>query len=276
MAPFFPGATRKEQEEASRVLVVKLRMKAKILRSCVSRVSLMSDVFTNVGFWGSGAALWQRGCGHLLTVRPGQWAARMYWFVMKHHARPRWPWPVSVSSGCCLRPSSPATGRRSVAAAAHRAVSVSPWNRAGLWAWLMRALEPSRGKRKLSHSVVPDSLRLCGLWPARLFLSMGFSRQEHWSGLPFPSPGDLPDPGIKLRSPALWADSLPSEPQGNPGQSGGKLCPRNGAQASGQGKQGPLQVLPGPGHFLPPPLGVMASDQQWCQQADLVLRERAK
>ena len=34
-------------------------------------------------------------------------------------------------------------------------------------------------------------------------LSMGFSRQEHWSGLPFPSPGDLPDPGIEPRSPAL-------------------------------------------------------------------------
>ena len=41
--------------------------------------------------------------------------------------------------------------------------------------------------------------------------SKGFSRQEHWSGLPFPSPGDLPDPGIKPRSPALQADSLPSE-----------------------------------------------------------------
>ena len=41
---------------------------------------------------------------------------------------------------------------------------------------------------------------------------MEFSRQEYWSGLPFPSPGDLPDPGIKPRSPALQADSLPSEP----------------------------------------------------------------
>jgi len=40
---------------------------------------------------------------------------------------------------------------------------------------------------------------------------MGFSRQEYCSGLPFPSPGDLPDPGIKLRSPALQADALPSE-----------------------------------------------------------------
>ena len=45
-------------------------------------------------------------------------------------------------------------------------------------------------------------------------LSMGFSRQEYWSGLPFPSPEDLPDPGIEPRSPALQADSLPSELQG--------------------------------------------------------------
>ena len=45
-------------------------------------------------------------------------------------------------------------------------------------------------------------------------LSMGFSRQEYWSGLPFPSPGDLPHPGIKLRSPALQADALTSEPPG--------------------------------------------------------------
>ena len=41
-------------------------------------------------------------------------------------------------------------------------------------------------------------------------LSMGFSRQEYWSGLPFPSPGDLPDPGIEPESPALGADALPS------------------------------------------------------------------
>ena len=45
---------------------------------------------------------------------------------------------------------------------------------------------------------------------------MEFSRQEYWSGLPFPSPGDLPDPGIKPRSPALWADTLPAEPPGKP------------------------------------------------------------
>ena len=46
--------------------------------------------------------------------------------------------------------------------------------------------------------------------------SMGFSRQECWSGLPFPSPGDLPDPGIEPGSHALQADALPSEPPGKP------------------------------------------------------------
>ena len=44
--------------------------------------------------------------------------------------------------------------------------------------------------------------------------SMGFSRQEYWSGLPLPSPGDLPDPEIKSGPPALQADSLPSESPG--------------------------------------------------------------
>ena len=47
-------------------------------------------------------------------------------------------------------------------------------------------------------------------------LSMGISRQEYWSGLPFPSPGDLPDLGIKPGSPPLQADSLPTELQGKP------------------------------------------------------------
>ena len=46
--------------------------------------------------------------------------------------------------------------------------------------------------------------------------SMGFSRQECWSGLPFLSPGDLPDPGIEPGSDALQADALPSEPPGKP------------------------------------------------------------
>ena len=55
------------------------------------------------------------------------------------------------------------------------------------------------------HSVIP--------WTAahQDSLSMKFSKQEYWSGLPLPSPGDLPDPGIKPMSPALQADSLPSE-----------------------------------------------------------------
>ena len=50
-------------------------------------------------------------------------------------------------------------------------------------------------------------------------LSMEFSRQEWWNGLLFPSPGDLPNPGIEPGSPALQANALPSEPPGKPGMS---------------------------------------------------------
>ena len=62
-----------------------------------------------------------------------------------------------------------------------------------------------------------DSLQPHGLYPTWLLRPwdsppMGFSRQEHWSGLPFPSPGDLPNPGIEPRSPALQVDALTSEP----------------------------------------------------------------
>ena len=48
----------------------------------------------------------------------------------------------------------------------------------------------------------------------KALLSMEFSRQEYWSGLPFPSPGHLPDPGIEPKSPTLQADALLSEPAG--------------------------------------------------------------
>ena len=53
-------------------------------------------------------------------------------------------------------------------------------------------------------------------WARRASLSLGYSRQEYWSGLSFPSPGDLPDPGIEPWSPTLQADSLPFEPPGKP------------------------------------------------------------
>ena len=49
---------------------------------------------------------------------------------------------------------------------------------------------------------------------------MEFSRPEYWSGYPFPSPGDLPNPGIEPRSPSLQEDSLPAEPQGKPKNTG--------------------------------------------------------
>ena len=65
-------------------------------------------------------------------------------------------------------------------------------------------------------SVVSDSFVTQWTAAHQVPLSMGFSRQEYWSGLPFPSPGDLPDPEIKFKSPILQADSLPSETPGKP------------------------------------------------------------
>ena len=69
----------------------------------------------------------------------------------------------------------------------------------------------------LSRSAVSDSPRPHGLYH-QAPLSMGFSRQEYGSGLPFPSLGDLPNPAIKPGSPALKADSLPLSHQGSPSE----------------------------------------------------------
>ena len=62
---------------------------------------------------------------------------------------------------------------------------------------------------------------LCNSMDCQVPLSMQFSRQEDWDQLPFLSPGDLPSPGMETGSPALHADSLPSEPQGKPNRSKG-------------------------------------------------------
>ena len=62
----------------------------------------------------------------------------------------------------------------------------------------------------VSHLVVSKSVTP---W---IPLPMEFFRQEYWGGLPFPTPGDVPDPGIQPRSPTLQGDSLPSEPRGKP------------------------------------------------------------
>ena len=66
-----------------------------------------------------------------------------------------------------------------------------------------------------SHKAVSDSFATPSTI-AQQSLSMGFPRQEYWSKLPFPSPGDLPDPGIELLSPALQVDSLPLCHLGSP------------------------------------------------------------
>ena len=87
-----------------------------------------------------------------------------------------------------------------------------------------RTAKPTVWFKQLTPQV--ESPPICGLvaksYPTLVtprtvaYLSIGFSRQEYRSGLPFPSPGDLPDPEVEPRSPALQVDSLPSEPPGEP------------------------------------------------------------
>ena len=68
----------------------------------------------------------------------------------------------------------------------------------------------------VSCLVMSDSLGPHGLWSTKLLCPWGFSRQQYWSGLPCPSPGDLPNPGIECRSPTTQADCLLSESPGKP------------------------------------------------------------
>ena len=86
-------------------------------------------------------------------------------------------------------------------------------------------IQTSRSSTTIWASILVKKVKVKSLSRVRLFAtpwtvayqaspSMGFSRQEYWSGLPFPSPGDLPDPGIEPGSPALQADALTSEPPG--------------------------------------------------------------
>ena len=73
----------------------------------------------------------------------------------------------------------------------------------------------SSSEVKVNMLVIQCAWLLVAPWTVahQLPLSVGFSRQEYWNGLPFSSPGNLPDPGIKPRSLTLQADSLPSEPR---------------------------------------------------------------
>ena len=79
----------------------------------------------------------------------------------------------------------------------------------------MRSFYCAAGGGGLVIKLCP-TLATRGLGTYQAPLSVGFSRQEYWSGLPCPSPGDLSDSGIESRSPALQADSLPTELPGKP------------------------------------------------------------
>ena len=123
------------------------------------------------------------------------------WYSRHHHGR-----PPSIHCQSSL----PTSYLKVKRLAAHLPSPPCIWPRAGL-----------QGEVKVKVKMKVKSLsrvRLCDPWTVahQAPLSMGFSRQEYWSELPFPSPGDLPDPGIEPRSPTLQADALTSAPPGKP------------------------------------------------------------
>ena len=83
---------------------------------------------------------------------------------------------------------------------------------------LFQQVSSTEGKVKVKVLVAQSCLSILTPWTVahQALLSMEFSRQEYWSGLPFPSPGDLSNPGIKPGPPTLQVDFLPSEPPGKP------------------------------------------------------------
>ena len=95
-----------------------------------------------------------------------------------------------------------------------------------------------KGDTRVPHLITPvcvSCLVVSDSAAPRASLSMEFSRQEHWSGLPFPSPEGLPNPGVEPRSPALQEDSLLSEPPVKPHHS--RKVKRNSFMADFQGRQ---------------------------------------
>ena len=108
---------------------------------------------------------------------------------------------------------------------------------------MLRKRLKSKIKRKCYRSVKSDFLPPHGL-------SMEFSRQKYWSGLPFPSPGNLPDPGVKGGYPALQANFLPSDLPGVPKRT--KYWGENHNKNLKDFPDGPVQghgFHPGPGRF---------------------------
>ena len=127
--------------------------------------------------------------------------------VLSKKIHPTWQ-DINNLRGSLIKPALPYLGRMMLAV-----YFLSPF----LLSSAFPSLEGPHGKKNEVAPVMSDSLWPHGLTIAlQAPLSVGFSGQEYWSGLPFPPPEDLPGPGIKPGSPASQADSSPSEPQGSP------------------------------------------------------------
>ena len=166
---------------------------------------------------------------HLST--PGQWQLNP-WCTPTHREKSLKLW---ISRGTTLLKWDPSTSLRTMAPTEQAfASSAAPQK-------LENIPTDQYVGAGLSRSVPSDSLQPHGLWPTRLLCPRGFSRPEHWSGLPCPTP-DLPDPGTEPRSAALQADSLPAEPPRKPTSS--EIRWRWAGQTPSLGVVSNAQVIP--------------------------------
>ena len=133
----------------------------------------------------------------------------------------------------------------------------------------------------MSLSVVSDSFQTPQTIAQLAPLSMGFSRQEYWSGWPFPSAGDLPDPGSEPGFPAFQAESLPSEPPGKPRGDGNqrkpeeRTTPTRGRQVGRRGRLRAGEALRETPEFLGLSIRWLQERKagRWEKQEQLILRE---
>ena len=119
---------------------------------------------------------------------------------------------VTEKKRACFSPST--TGLRSYLSCCSTSINLSS-HTGKMWTIILPRGELPGWNKSVNHSVTSDSSQPHGL-PHQAPLSMHSYRQEYWSAQPFPSPGHLPNPEIESRSPALQADSLPSEPWEKP------------------------------------------------------------
>ena len=192
---------------SSRLILPGLNFSGRIFIAFVLQSAKESSVhLSSAGIWSKIRARWEQGLGAGRRLEQGPPVTRTEWvWEAEVDMTDSWVYYSPLVQGCVL--SNWLGPRLSPALLGYR-------SRGRSYCW---SCSWSRGLKVKVKSLSRVQLFVTP-WTIAYQAppSMGFSRQEYWSGLPFPSPGDLPNPGIEPGSPAFQADTLTSEPPGKP------------------------------------------------------------